>query len=85
MFTQSVKGFLKRYQADAKFAQEARKKAKGVQDGNVELICPVDIRPLALRLLCRGLKLGSFQAAWPGAKGLPPCPQAGRVAGLLSC
>lgn len=53
VFTQSVKGFLKRYQADAKFAQEARKKAKGVQDGNVELICPEDIRPLALRLLCR--------------------------------
>ena len=49
----SVGGFLKRYQADAKFAQEARKKAKGVQDGNVKLICPADIRPLALRLLRR--------------------------------
>ena len=53
MFTQSVKGFLKRYQADAKFAQEARKKAEGVQDGNVELICPADIRRVALRLLRR--------------------------------
>lgn len=53
VFGNSVDGFLKRYQADAKFAQEARKRAKGVQDGNVELICPVDIRPLALRLLRR--------------------------------
>ncbi len=50
----SVKGFLGRYQADARFAQEARKKAKGVLDGNVRLVCPDDIRPLALRL-CRRL------------------------------
>jgi hypothetical protein len=53
VFGSSVNGFLKRYQADAKFAQEARKKAAGVQDGNVELICPDDIRPLALRLFRR--------------------------------
>ncbi len=53
MFGNSVNGFLKRYQADAKFAQEARKKAKGVLDGNVRLICPEDIRPLALRLFRR--------------------------------
>ena len=50
---ESVGGFLARYRADAKFAQEARKKARGVLDGNVELVCPVDIRPLALRLLRR--------------------------------
>ncbi len=49
-----VKGFLKRYQADAKFAQEARKKAKGVLDGSIRLICPDDIRPLAMRP-CRRL------------------------------
>jgi len=54
VFGQSVKGFLGRYQADAKFAQEARKKATGVLDGSVKLICPDDIRPLALRL-CRRL------------------------------
>ena len=53
MFTQSVSGFLKRYQADAKFAQEARKKAEGVLDGSVQLICPDDIRKVALRLLRR--------------------------------
>lgn len=53
MFGNSVDGFLRRYQADAKFAQEARKKAKGVLDDSVELICPADIRPLALRLLRR--------------------------------
>ncbi len=51
---ESVEGFLKRYQADAKFAQEARKKAKGVLDGSIRLICPDDIRPLAMRL-CRRL------------------------------
>ncbi len=51
---ESVDGFLKRYQADAKFAQEARKKAAGVMDGSIRLICPEDIRPLALRL-CRRL------------------------------
>ena len=53
VFGNSVNGFLKRYQADAKFAQEARKKAKGVLDGSVQLICPDDIRPLALRLFRR--------------------------------
>ena len=53
VFGNSVKGFLKRYQADAMFAQEARKKAKGVLDGSVQLICPDDIRPLALRLFRR--------------------------------
>ncbi len=53
MFGNSVDGFLSRYQADAKFAQEARKKAAGVVDGNVRLVCPDDIRPLALRLLRR--------------------------------
>ena len=51
---ESVKGFLKRYQADAKFAQEARKKAEGVLDGSIRLICPDDIRPHAMRL-CRRL------------------------------
>jgi hypothetical protein len=50
---ESVNGFLKRYQADAKFAQEARKKAAGVVDGSIQLICPEDIRPLALRLFRR--------------------------------
>jgi hypothetical protein len=50
---ESVNGFLKRYQADAKFAQEARKKATGVLDGSIRLVCPDDIRPLALRLLRR--------------------------------
>ena len=53
MFGQSVKGFLGRYQADAKFAQEARKKAADVLDGNVRLVCPDDVRPLAMRLLAR--------------------------------
>ena len=53
MFGNSVDGFLRRYQADAKFAQEARKKAAGVVDGSVQLVCPDDIRPLALRLLRR--------------------------------
>lgn len=53
MFGNRVDGFLKRYQADAKFAQEARKKAAGVVDGEVRLVCPADIRPLALRLLRR--------------------------------
>jgi hypothetical protein len=50
---ESVDGFLKRYQADAKFAQEARKKATGVLDRSIRLICPEDIRPLAMRLLRR--------------------------------
>ena len=53
VFGQSVKGFLGRYQADAKFAQEARKKAADVLDGNVRLVCPDDVRPLAMRLLAR--------------------------------
>ncbi len=53
VFGQSVKGFLKRYEADAKFAQEARKKAEGVLDDTVQLVCPDDIRPLALTLLRR--------------------------------
>ena len=53
MFTQSVKGFLARYKTDARFAQEARKKAEGVLDDNIRLVCPDDIRPLALRLLRR--------------------------------
>ena len=53
VFGQSVKGFLTRYQADATFAQEARKKVQGVLDGNVQLSCPDDVRPLALRLLQR--------------------------------
>ncbi len=53
VFGNSVNGFLKRYQADAKFAQEARKKAKGVLDGTIRLICPDDTRPLALRLFRR--------------------------------
>ena len=53
VFAQSVKGFLERYQADAKFAQETRKKAADALDGNVRLVCPDDIRPLAMRLLAR--------------------------------
>ena len=53
MFGQSVKGFLEHYQADAKFAQEARKRAADVLDGNVRLVCPDDIRPLAMRLFVR--------------------------------
>ena len=53
VFGQSVKGFLKRYQADAKFAQEARKKAEGVLDDTVQLVCPEDIRPLALKVVKR--------------------------------
>jgi hypothetical protein len=53
VFGQSVKGFLSRFQADAKFAQEARKKATGVLDGSIRLVCPDDIRPFALRLLRR--------------------------------
>lgn len=53
VFGNSVSGFLKRYQADAKFAQEARRKAAGVLDGDVRLVCPDDIRPHALRLFRR--------------------------------
>lgn len=53
VFGQSVKGFLARYQVDATFAQEARKKVQSVLDGNVQLSCPDDVRPLALRLLQR--------------------------------
>ena len=53
MFGQSVKGFLGHYQADAKFAQEARRRAADVLDGNVRLVCPDDVRPLAMRLLAR--------------------------------
>ena len=53
VFGQSVKGFLGRYQADARFAQEARKRAADVLDGNVRLVCPDDVRPLAMRLLAR--------------------------------
>jgi len=49
----SVSGFLKRYKTDAKFAQDARKKAAGVLDGSVQLICPGDTRPHAMRLLAR--------------------------------
>ena len=53
MFGNSVDGFLRRYQADAKFAQEARKRAAGVVDGDVRLVCTADIRKVALRLLRR--------------------------------
>ena len=53
VFSQSVNGFLGRYQANAKFAQEARKKAADVLNGNVRLVCPDDVRPLAMRLLAR--------------------------------
>jgi len=53
VFGNSVKGFLKRYQATPRFAQEARRKAAGVLDGNVRLVCPEALRPQALRLLRR--------------------------------